>query len=54
MIPHTRDYLDELMNVDTSKQERWIIALRLANEISDERADTYRREISREPERIAA
>ena len=37
MIPHTLDYLDELLNVEASKAERWILALRLADEITDHR-----------------
>jgi hypothetical protein len=46
MIPHTLDYLDEILNVEASKAERWILALRLADEITDHEAEQYRRELT--------
>lgn len=43
MIPLTPDYADELVNIDLSTRERWIMVLTLAGEI--EQADHLRKEI---------
>ena len=46
MLPlHTLDYLDELLNVETSKAERWIMVLRLADEITDHEVTEYQSEL---------
>ena len=48
MLPlHTLDYLDEILNVEASKAERWIMVLRLADEITDHEAGEYQAELSR-------
>jgi len=47
MTPHTLDYLDDILNVEASRAERWIMVLRLADEITDHEFSEYQAEIDR-------
>ena len=52
MIPLTRDFLDELLNIDTSTRERWILRCIEAGEF--EAAEENRQSIEHEPMQEAA